>query len=59
MSFTLRPRQYDQIAEENEKVKETSRGTRIFEDLNHRFSCPRYVVSGVKKKPNDFVERAG
>ena len=57
--FTLRPRQYDQIAEANEKVKETIRGTRIIDDVNHRFSCPPYVVSGVKKKPNDVVEMAG
>ena len=57
--FTLRPRQYDQITEANEKVKETIRGTRIIDDVNHRFSCPPYVVSGVKKKPNDVVEMAG
>lgn len=57
--FTLISRQYDQIAEAIERVKETIRDTRIIDDVNHRFSCPPYVVSAVNKKADDKKGRKG
>ena len=48
--FMLKPRQYDQITETNEKVKRAILSTSIIQDRNSRFPCPPIVEKSTQMK---------